>query len=1239
MLKLKQNKARLNILLLGLLTGAAMFTLSFFVDSLSTNSISSSNIRKIERILHRKQTMLENIAHSWLDSVSGSSINIFSENKELTKLEKSKTLFLFGLKNDSIVYWSSNIPVSKEQLLSIDTIARFVKLGNTWQNTEKSSEGEGTYVAQGYVSGDYKAISLILISTEYTYQNAFLKSGLNPQLPFPPFSYVSMLSDGGVPIHGKDHLPIFNVGLDTVTRHSPYTLPLRWLGWLLILSILTSFAAQANFGRYTALSLLLFLLVLFSGWLYISRNIKLFEDGWLLFSPQLFASSDLHPSLGHLLLDAFLLFLFTTVLYRQRRNISAHIKRLNRKTVWIVAFSLSAAFSSIIAILAHRSFISLIINSNIPLEPYKLSDVNLYTLFAYIIISLMLGSIFLIQLYYVELATSTKKKFLPALPICMVILAMLFADISATNVIIFLLFHSLAYLATSYHLFDKLSKVKYLAGIVLLASLYTITIVAIETAKKEKTERQVLAMNLTTERDPVAEVLFKELSTDITNDLVIASKLKDTIDSEFIMQHLQSRYFNGYFKRYDFTLTICPKGGNLHLLEENREVDCWSFFNSMAKNTEEAATGKFTFLDINNGRINYLGRFIYNENEDNEAIGVFIVLSSRLENQLVGYPELLINSIGNVGTSSLSKSYAYAKYLDGNMVSSFGEYGYGYELSTDKDSNQPGSSTYTANGYSHLRVNYDNHNSIIISLSEINLSDLILSFSYVFLLFLITISLLLFIGGYRFTLVDRRITFRQRITNMLITLLFILFASTCASMLWYNMRQFDKNNIDNIEERMKMLLAEFDRLFIDKESFEEQNFVDLSYLLAELSNIYYTDINIYSPGGKLIATSRPEIFDKGLQGEQINPSAYRTLRYGNLSRYVCRESIGSMTFYSAYTSYYNNNNQLLGFINLPLFAKQAELKKELTSLIIAILNIFMLLNVLGVIIAIAISNRLTRPLEAVRASMSKLNLSGHSEPISYNGKDELGDLVREYNRTIKELERSAQQLAKTERESAWREMARQIAHEIKNPLTPMRLSIQHVWRMKKDGVEGWQSKFDNLAKTLIEQIDTLSDTASEFSNFAKLSTTDNSIVDISELLYEQVSLFAGYENINITLHNDMGSINVSAHREQLQRVFTNIMKNAVQAVGDRKNGRIDIYVKEKEKNYRISIEDNGMGISAKQQKNLFVPNFTTKSGGTGLGLAISKNIVENFGGSIEFKPAENGGACFTVVLPKVGEKS
>jgi len=241
--------------------------------------------------------------------------------------------------------------------------------------------------------------------------------------------------------------------------------------------------------------------------------------------------------------------------------------------------------------------------------------------------------------------------------------------------------------------------------------------------------------------------------------------------------------------------------------------------------------------------------------------------------------------------------------------------------------------------------------------------------------------------------------------------------------------------------------------------------------------------------------------------------------------------------------------------------------------------------------------------------------------------------VDEYNRMVKELVRSVERLARSERESAWREMAKQIAHEIKNPLTPMKLSVQHLIRSWNDNKENFDENLEKVTHTLIEQIDNLSFIASEFSNFAKMPKAFNEEINILDTIRNTLNLFANTENVDFVFEHESEEILVFADKEQLSRVFINLLKNAIQSIPENRHGKIGISLVLNGKMVRTSITDNGKGIPEDLQGKLFTPSFTTKSSGMGLGLSIVKNIIESFGGYITFKTKVNHGTTFIFELP------
>jgi nitrogen fixation/metabolism regulation signal transduction histidine kinase len=405
-------------------------------------------------------------------------------------------------------------------------------------------------------------------------------------------------------------------------------------------------------------------------------------------------------------------------------------------------------------------------------------------------------------------------------------------------------------------------------------------------------------------------------------------------------------------------------------------------------------------------------------------------------------------------------------------------------------------------------------------------------------------------------------------------------------------------------------------------------------LLEKLSNIFYTDINMYDEKGELLATSRPEIIENNLISNRMNTLAYLEMVINHSSEYIHNENIGGLEYLSAYVPFVNSENKLLAYLNLPYFTRQDELTSEITNLVVAIINIMVLMSLLSFTFAVFLSNKLTLPLRLLQESFARVSLNSRNEKISYNAQDEIGSLVSEYNKMVDQLTLSAELLAKSERESAWREMAKQVAHEIKNPLTPMRLSIQHLQRSINDKKENWEEQFERLSKMLIEQIDDLSSIATEFSNFAKMPPLQNEKLDLVEKLIDTCKLFENTENIEIKLNvYGISELYVYADREQLSRVFINLMKNAIQSLLESRNGKVLLSLEKKEDKAIIRFRDNGKGIPEEIRDKLFQPNFTTKSGGMGMGLAIVESILKNAGGMVYYETELNKGSTFIVELP------
>ncbi len=309
------------------------------------------------------------------------------------------------------------------------------------------------------------------------------------------------------------------------------------------------------------------------------------------------------------------------------------------------------------------------------------------------------------------------------------------------------------------------------------------------------------------------------------------------------------------------------------------------------------------------------------------------------------------------------------------------------------------------------------------------------------------------------------------------------------------------------------------------------------------------------------------------------------------------------------------------------------MQEQITSLVVTTVNLYVFLFLLIILVSFAISNTFTEPLEIIKNHLSGVQVGKINKKISWRSNDEIGSLIQEYNTMIAKVEESAVALAKSERESAWREMAKQVAHEIKNPLTPMKLSVQQLirsWINKDPNIE---ERFDKTTKILINRIESLSQIATEFSQFARMPIPVNEKMMIEDSIQEIVGLYSNSDKAKIILDLNTEDTPIKADKEQVSRAFNNLIKNAIQAIPAEREGLIEINTHYKEDHIEIQIKDNGSGIPEDIRDKIFTPNFSTKSSGMGLGLAIVSRIIQNSSGNIWFDTELEEGTIFYIEFP------
>ena len=329
----------------------------------------------------------------------------------------------------------------------------------------------------------------------------------------------------------------------------------------------------------------------------------------------------------------------------------------------------------------------------------------------------------------------------------------------------------------------------------------------------------------------------------------------------------------------------------------------------------------------------------------------------------------------------------------------------------------------------------------------------------------------------------------------------------------------------------------------------------------------------------------------------------------------------------------NETGNIYAYLSIPYFTSEQELNQEISNFIVTIINLNAFIFLIAGLIALFITNRITRSFSLISDKMKEVNLARINEEIVWNRDDEIGELVKEYNKMVNKLEQSAAALAKTEREGAWREMARQVAHEIKNPLTPMKLSIQYLQKSINSNQPNVKELSSNVATTLVEQIDHLAKIAADFSQFANIGITNVEKFDLHDVLGSLKELFQMNEQVEFAWYPVHQQVWIEADKTQMNRLFTNLFTNAIEACTE--NCRLEVREELFNGSIRISIKDNGEGIPPDMQSRIFTPNFTTKSSGTGLGLAMVKGIIEQTKGKIWFETEQGNGSTFHVELPLV----
>jgi two-component system nitrogen regulation sensor histidine kinase NtrY len=1147
-------------------------------------------------------------------------------------LMEKEGIALLIYESDTLKFWSDNSIAVENWIKEVCLDTKMAKLHNGWFEVMHPHTNSTTTKT---------IVGLVLIKNEFPYQNKYLTNEFQKDFSVP--AETKLITDNSYRENALtnslgDYLFSLKFNADNPVSFTSYlSCVLNFFAFIFIVLYFKKrcLAVAGKIGKNN--SILLFLtLSFFTRYLTIRFNFPESFYSFDLFHPKIYAdaSSIWLSSLGDLLINILLLFYLSFVFYGEY-TIPESITALKKNYQVLLAFILFLFYFWISWIITFL-FTGLITNSSIPFSINNLFNLNIYSYISIVIIALLL---FIYFLFSDKLVSALRKFSLSRWEtlIVFIISAGVHSSISHVfgnrDLIIILwpcVILSLIIAIKQKHQIYPFSGIIFL---VFLFSLYAVHVLTKYSEIKEQESRKIYVEKIAAEQDPIAELLFQDVTDGILKDSVLSAFVsgpeKHTLEFE---KRLRQQYFSGFWEKYDVHIALFDTLCVPVIKSQNTAFDNNLYFDELIAN-RGYMTSSLHFYSINNasGKISYLAKIPFLKTNSTKLGTLYIELDGKFISDEIGFPELLLDR--NVGLSQELANYSYAKYKYNQLITQYGKYLYstnGLDFEVQKKIYD----FTTKDGFDHLLYRPDANTLIVLSKRDEGLIGRITTFSYLFAFFSLLLLSILFLRQLSMSKLLESFSLKYRIQVLLVLIVLISLALFGGGTIYYIKQQFEIKNRENISEKIHSVLMEVENRLGSENVLNTDLSEYSSFIMKKLSAVFFTDINLYDAQGNLYASSRPKVFDEGLTSKKMNPEAYLQIAILGKTEFIHDERIGNLDYLSAFIPLKNKDGKLLAYLNLPYFAKQNELEKEISGFLVALINIYVLLFALSIITAIFISNYVTKPLKLIQDKLGNIKLGKTNEPIEWQENDEIGNLVSEYNRMIAELSNSADLLAKSERENAWREMAKQVAHEIKNPLTPMKLSVQHLQRTWKDHAPDMDQKMERVTKTIIDQIDALSNIATEFSNFAKMPKANFEKINLQHILLNSISLFHDQEAIQLEFKSDVGGEAwIWADKEQLLRVFNNLLKNAIQAIPEDRNGRIQVVLKIEKNNFLVMITDNGIGISEDNTHKIFVPNFTTKNGGMGLGLAMVKNIVENTGGLIWFETQVKKGTTFFVSLP------
>jgi two-component system, NtrC family, nitrogen regulation sensor histidine kinase NtrY len=1229
-----------------LVAAAWLVTLSFIIDNYwSVNSSVQAVQKNITAKIHREEREVEQLA---ADTARLTKLvqKKYDEPLLTEYLEKKHFLFVypaFEPYENKLLFWNTQTVLPDSSIINAKDSCGFAKIQN------------GYYVWRRVMAGPYLVVALIPVKWDYKINNEYLDNYFTAGERI-AVNYDISEKEGAATISSLHGNNLFFLSRNAGVIIQSNTTAAVWLRLLATFCLLLFIHLTAGyFGRqYSAAAGCFFLagvvvgLRVLSYFYPVPLNFRQFD----LFDPAVYGSDAVLKSLGDLLINSIL---FVWLVFFIHQQLYSGDKKAAPAKKWHKPLAAIAGALVLITatLMGGHILLKMVSDSQIPFDVVNFSRLNIYSVVGFFVLCcIAIGYFLLVQVVLLLLKPVFEGKPL-LLYFTVAVCSLLYLSLKFNNAdigfdlftICWLLLFLLLLRKSHWPLTGNAAGSSRLIFWLFFFSVSITTVIVQQNNQKESQKRRHYAETLGSKADPNSGVIMNTMLTDFNVNFLREnfSRFKqDMAATQHLRDSLLSTNFYSYTSNYETKVYMFDAGQ--HPLFNPDSTTFASLSAIIATQAQPTTIKDLYYYDESFDKFSYICRRDVTDTAGAIQGYVFIQAAPLGYKIQALYPELF--SRGYENDIANSPDYAFAVYSKLRMVSRHNNYDFPTSLlESDIADKQEQFTQLRRNGFDELWYKYGPENVVIIVRENKFLIESITLFSYLFCSFLLVTAMLWLLNALvrsRFSKEKWRqymqLTIRNQVHATIIFISVLSFIVIGVATVLFFINRYENTNREKLSKAIQLMERQVSGI-TDIEAFDDEvkmydslNLPKLKTAIGSISDIHAVDINLYGLDGNLKLSSYPLPYEKGIVSHKINPNAYYHLDMRREAQYFTKESIGKLTYLSNYLPVIDKKGHVAAYLNIPYFKSQANLKQEISNFFVAIINLNAFIFLIAGIVAFFIANRITRSFSFISEKMSDVNLGKMNEVIKWNRKDEIGQLVTEYNKMVAKLDESAAAFAKSEREDAWREMARQVAHEIKNPLTPMKLSLQYLQKSINSNAPNVHELSASVAQTLVEQIDHLSQIAGEFGQFANIGNPKKEIFDLNELLKLVTQLHVAEHSL-LTWQFWPQPVMVYADRTHINRLFTNLLQNAMQSVPEGKQPviRAENYVSDNR--VLITITDNGSGIPEEMQSKIFTPNFTTKTSGTGLGLAMCKGIVEQAGGRIWFETKLDVGTAFYVELP------